>query len=725
MGAARHGITVGSTAAVATAPWVLCLLVLSRPHVALVFLLTSLVLMLGGLALVRVISPKLRVDSWVLLSFPAGVVQSCFVTSVAVRGGIDLRAAAVVLLFLGVVGVCVVIKHRAVLLVFSRSVVRTGPAVVAILMSFTICAFYFAPSVAWDGTLRPDGSYRWLYIDCQWFMATTTSIIRGGVPPDMPGLAGAPLWYHYGRLALAATVERVSSCDVAESLFGVVGGVGRMSLALAALALGRALGASRGGRLASGLFGVFGLFFVGWVTWPLTAQGKTFSMVNLPRKIQEILALPPEHWEPFQHVLHSHSLLWGAIGLVLVLTLLIESAASERAHRSWFALPLVPALIVPVNGIAALGAAGVTWAEVAYRHRRHLPRLLAVIPGVVATVLSYWHLLRPQELAASRFSIDPDPRQQLLWLFMYFFLGHGVLLVGLKLLSSFRRSSAARVLAIVAAGFLTFTVLFVNRDWNDHYGIRMATVVIVIFSTARIGSWLGDDPLLAGRRALRELGVVIIVTAGVFVLLSLGVIVLVGPGSIGVALLPFLATAMAGIGCLLVWLSGKNGIALAIGMAALGFIFLFQSMAWVPIVVVKGFQRAQEVKLSAGEVEGLVRLKRISESDDLCITNRHAIPGRRFRPHRSYMYTALSERAFVLEGWEYREMSAPGFQDARDLSEAVFATRDPEALCSSLRERGVDYIVARPGTDLTVAEDACDCVRKVPDTGTLNVYRVR
>lgn len=722
---ARAGLTSATTLMLAAAPWALCVLASSGLRVVLTFLVTCMVLALGGLALSRLLVPTLPLDSWLLLSLPVGILWSSFVTSTAVRLGTDLRVPAAILILTSLVGAWIALRRGAEIAAMAGTVLPSAASSLIILFSAAICVVYFVPSLLWDGTFRPNGSFGWLYIDCQWYMATTTSILRGGAPPDMPGLAGAPLWYHYGRFAVAAMVHRVSLCSVADSLFAVVGGVGRIGLVLSTVALGRALGGSQRRRFFPGLLAAFGVFFVGWISWPLTAQGYPFSIVSAKLSALSALHFPPEHWEPFQHILHSSSLPWGAIGIFVVLSVLLETAATDTKSGVGYGLPLMAALVVPLNGVAALGAAGVSWLELAFRHHRRLSGLAAISLGVAATGFSCWFFLRPVDLAVSRFTIDPDPRPQLYDLFMYFFLGHGVLLLGLDWLRSFPRTAASRALAIVTVGFLSFTVFLENRDWNDQYGIRFVTMVLVAFAMARIGSWIGDDLMTLARRTLRRLGTSISAAAGLFALLSLAVAVLAGPGTRGVALIPAAAVAAAGGGLVLVWLSRRGSTIVAAGSAVVGSLFLFQTMAWVPVFVVKGLQKAQQVKVSAGEVEGLVRLKNVSPPGSLCVTNHHEVPHRSFRPARSYFYTALSERAFVLEGWEFREMSAPGFQEARDLSEEVFATRDPEMLCRSLRDRGVDFVVARPGTDVQVSEDECSCIQRVPDCGTLTIYRVQ
>ena len=111
------------------------------------------------------------------------------------------------------------------------------------------------------------------------------------------------MWYHYGRHALAAMIHRVSPCSLVESLFCIVGGVGKIALALSAMAFGSALGAFRQSRLFAGLFAVFGVFFVGWISWPLTLRAEPYN-VRLPIQFS---GFPPEHWEPFQHILHAAS----------------------------------------------------------------------------------------------------------------------------------------------------------------------------------------------------------------------------------------------------------------------------------------------------------------------------------------------------------------------------------------------------------------------------------
>jgi hypothetical protein len=703
------------TSILAASPWVLCLLAFSGLRVTLSFLVTCTVLTFAGLALLKVLVPTLRLDTWVLLSLPAGLLEASLLCALAVRFGIDLLFPALLILLTCLMGVWFVFWRHTEVVDLARSVFPA--ASLAIILSVLICTIYFLPSVLWDGTLRRDGSFFWLYTDCPWYMAMTTSILRGGAPPDMPGLAGAPLWYHYGRFAVAAMVHRFSACTVADSVFRIVGGVGRISLAMSALAFGRVLGAPQGRRWHAGVLGVFGLFFVGELSWPLRTLAEVGRLPWVP-------GLPQENWEPSAHIIHGASLLWGSIGLFVLLTVLLELIWVDDRARVSYALPFLPALIVPMQGLAALGAAAVSWIELGIRTPRRLSYLVSIGLGIAVTSFVFWVVENPLVLAAHALPLDPDPRPALYEMAIYFFLGLGFLLLGLDWLRSFPRTVASRALMVLLVGFVLLTVVFRDRDFNDYYGIRFATTLLSVLAMARVGTWVGDDPLLVARQVLRRLGSAIAAAAGVFMLVSLVVIVPVGPGSARVAMLLAALGAAALGGLVLGWSSRKGRVVVVAVSGIVGVGFVVQATAWAPVFVGQAIRKVEAHSLSAGEVKGLLRLKELSGPNSLCVTNRHKIPGMVFEPARSYMYAALSERAFVLEGWQYREMDAPGFQDALRFSEEVFASRNPATLCSSLRERGIDFIVARPGTDLAVSEEQCHCIQRIPGCGSLTIYRV-
>ena len=709
-------LSVSRTSILAAAPWVLCLLAFSRPRVALFFLVTCIVLTFAGLALLTVLVPSLRLDSWVLLALPVGLLEASFASALAARFGIDLVIPALFLLLMCLLGAWVLLGRRAEIVALTRSVLPGG--LLAVLLSAAICAVHFVPVVLWDGTYRPDGSFGWHCMDAQHWMAMTTSILRGGAPPDMPGLAGAPLWYHYGRFAVAAMVHKVTLCSVADSLFRIVGGVGKISLALSALALGRVLGALRGRRGPAGLLAVFGLFFVGWLSWPLSALA---AAGELPVRI---VGLPPQYLGQLLFYSDAASLLWGSVGLFVVLSVLLESTSSGDRDRVKRTLPFLATLLVPMNGMAALAAAGVCWIELGYCYRRRLSYLVVICLSIAVTALSLWVFMNPLRLVGNTFSFDTDPRPEFFLLFMVCFLGLGTLLLGLGWLQSFPQTAVSRVLMILIVGFFPIFIFLENRDWNDFYGVMFPTVIIIVFAMARLGTWIGDGWLSIARRTLRELGTAIAATAGLFMVLGLAIIVSFGPGSRRLAALPAGAAAAALGGLVLVWSSHKRRAVVAAGGAIVALLFLIQSMAWVPILL-QAIRNTRGVSISSGEVKGLLQLRELSRTNSLCVTNHHGIPGVLFRPARSYMYTAISERAFVLEGWRYREMDAPGFQEGRRFSEQVFATRNPEVLCRILNQGGVDFVVARPGTDLHVSAAECGCIVKIPDCGSLRVYRVR
>jgi len=709
-------LTIATTSVLAASPWVLCLLSFSGLRLTLFFLGTCIVLAFSGFALLRVFLPALRLESWILLSLPFGLVVASFVCASAARFDVGLVIPAVFLVLLFLMGVWSGLGIRSEVVDFSRLVLPAGG--LAVVLSGAICIVYFLPSLFFDATVSADGSIGWLYTDGQWYMAMTTSIVRGGSPPDMPGLAGAPLWYHYGQFAVAAMLHNVFHCGVGDSLYRIVGGIGRISLALSVFAFGGALGFPKGRPWNSGLLAVFGLFFVGELAWPL-------RILKEVGRFREIPNLPQENWEPFAHIVHGASLLWGLVGLFVLLSVLLERGSVENGISDSPVLPFFAALIVPLHGLVALGAAGASWLELSVRNYRRFSYLAAVALGIVVTSLVFWSLLNPLGLAGKTFFFDPDLRPALFEMFMYFFLGLGVLLLGLDWLRSFPKTATSRVLMILLIGFVPLTVILENRDFNDYYGVRFATAILAVFAMARLGTWIGESKLLIARRVLCRLGIAIMVMAGIFLALGLAIIVFSGPGSRRFAMLPEVAVAAALCGSVLVWLGRKGRAAVIGGTVIIGLVFAIQATAWVPVFFRQAIRKVEAHGLSAGEVDGLLRLRELSTLDSLCVTNRHKIPGMTFEPARSYMYTALSERAFVLEGWQYREMDVPEFQDARAFSEQVFSTSDPDFLCKNLGERGVNFIVARPGTDLHVNEGECDCLQKIPDCGSLGIYRVR
>jgi hypothetical protein len=92
---------------------------------------------------------------------------------------------------------------------------------------------------------------------------------------------------------------------------------------------------------------------------------------------------------------------------------------------------------------------------------------------------------------------------------------------------------------------------------------------------------------------------------------------------------------------------------------------------------------------------------------------------------RSYGYTALSGRPALLEGYLDRgETGLLWFKSMLRDNDLLFSTTDPQTLRGIANIWHVRWLVARPGTDISVAKPLPPWLVEQQDSGTLKIYRI-
>ena len=92
---------------------------------------------------------------------------------------------------------------------------------------------------------------------------------------------------------------------------------------------------------------------------------------------------------------------------------------------------------------------------------------------------------------------------------------------------------------------------------------------------------------------------------------------------------------------------------------------------------------------------------------------------------RSYGYSALSERPVLLEGYMDRgEAELPWFETLLQDNELLFTTANPETLREIAQKWHVQWLVARPGTDISLPRPLPAWLVEQQDCGDLKIYRL-
>jgi hypothetical protein len=132
-----------------------------------------------------------------------------------------------------------------------------------------------------------------------------------------------------------------------------------------------------------------------------------------------------------------------------------------------------------------------------------------------------------------------------------------------------------------------------------------------------------------------------------------------------------------------------------------------------------------DVTLSSEEVRGLHRLRELAPPRARFATNKHDVDTLADRRARSYGYAGLSERSVLLEGYLDREVTVlPWFAKMQHDNDLMFTTADASTLHDLARAWNVQWLVARPGTDISVPRPLPGWLIEEKNCGSLKIYQV-
>ena len=95
-------------------------------------------------------------------------------------------------------------------------------------------------------------------------------------------------------------------------------------------------------------------------------------------------------------------------------------------------------------------------------------------------------------------------------------------------------------------------------------------------------------------------------------------------------------------------------------------------------------------------------------------------------PARSYAYSSLYECPVLLEGYlDRREQSLLWFPSLRHENSEMFTTTDPALLRALTSRWGLHWLVARPGTDISLPRPLPSLLVPQSDTGSLKIYQIK
>jgi hypothetical protein len=704
-------------------PWLAVVLATAGGWAVVSFLFYAIAVSAAGYAVVAAIASPAERCRRSVLAPAAGVLLISSITALSLRLGTPLSWAPLIWLAPAVVGALWLLRDRRALL--KSTVTHIGALA---LLSAIICLIFFLPGATRDAVQRGDGSVNWIYVDTQYFYSMAASIKSGGSPPRDPGTATEELIYHFGPYTPAATLTRLTGISLRDSFARVTRGVELWALILSCFGLGSLLSLKANGTEFGGPMSVAGLFFYGSVLSLFSDEANSASHIS-----GAILVKIPgiDVWGdggPFSHLILGHSVLHGLVAITAIMGLCFTRPSDH--HRGWRDLVLfsLPALAAAENSIAALYCLAVVSILVSWGRLGQLRSWIG-LAALAALFFVSWNILGYHQAHDVPPRIDPAIVSQWWMLAVWLTVGLGIRITALRWISRPLKDPVSVLLLATMLGFLVFTIMIQLAHGEQRYGIYFLQSVLSIFAFARLapGWWSGKLRSETARDWLRLSAfglaglvacVVLIRAASFFTHQPIS-----GPASrlrllIAIAFTGVLAGTSALMSRSQRWsLLASRGV-----MATLLLGFLAWITPWIDFALGR---MKMDITLTAGEVQGLMRLDELSRPGEEFATNKHILDSLVTSRERSYAYGAVSERPVLLEGFSYRGQSArPGFQELLRDNDLLFTTTSPETLKQIAVARDVRWLVARPGTDISLPKPLPPWLIEEQGCGTLKIYKL-
>ena len=134
-----------------------------------------------------------------------------------------------------------------------------------------------------------------------------------------------------------------------------------------------------------------------------------------------------------------------------------------------------------------------------------------------------------------------------------------------------------------------------------------------------------------------------------------------------------------------------------------------------------------DITYPPGEVRGLRRLGELMAPDERFATNKHALDLESFcRPTSAPTATRRcpSVPCFLRDIWIEARHQLPWFKTLLHDNDLLFTTTNPETLRDIARKWHVRWLVARPGTDISLPRPLPAWLVEQQDCGDLRIYRI-
>ncbi len=706
-------------------PWVAVVVFTAGTWAALNSLVYAIAVLAAGYAIISLALPAATRTQVILLAPATGILAVSALTAFWVRLGLPAVYAPVLCLGLMAVGTYCLWRDRAH---WVKSTVSYGGALIA--LSVLICSVFFLPGARNDAVLRRDGSYNWIYVDTQYNQAIAADIKNGSSPPTTPGTATADLLYHFGPYAPAAAIARLDGIDLGDAFARVTRGASLWALVLSCFGLGTLLSLKATGGRFGGIMSVAGLFFYGSLLSLFTDERNSSSHVTGAIVFTMPGVEVAGQGGPFSHLILGHSVLHG-LGAITAIMGLCLVRKEQEAVLPWrgFILLALPAFTVAVHTVAALYCVVVV-GILLFWERLGTARSCLAILLMLGLFFGAWKIMGYSHSPdAGLTTINQNPGGYWWTMAVWFLVGLGFRIMGFRWIAKPLKDPLSLLVLVSVIGLLSFNLLLQFQHGEERYGLYFLQSMcsILAFSRLKSGCWRGTERSQWAAEWLR------VATKGLIILFVSAVLMRIVVHLVhSEAWIASVRRQIVPCGLLILLLAGASTLmkrsrrfstvssAFVMGVLLIGF------SAWITPWLNFGQRRMRmDITLTPGEVRGMKRLGELAAPGERFATNKHAVDTIPINPLRSYAYGTLSGRPVLLEGYEYKGVSAlPWFKKLLHDNDLLFTTADPETLRGIAKVWYVRWLVARPGTDIALPRPLPPWLVEQQDSGDLKIYRV-
>ncbi len=717
----NYRLTLFSTLAFSLLSWFMISIV--TPHglsFFLIALLLSFIFCGIGITFLSFFSEEISLTS-LFLSLGIGFIISGAISQIFVYQGISLIWVLPLLFVISMRGI-VIIKQ-----IFSKTyrepVTFAIPFIILINMVFVV---YYLPVSLREGVSLAGGNYQWMYIDSV-FHEAIASIIRNETHPiSDPSFHFQTLSYHIGPYALAASIAKTFSFSTGDTVPRIVRAIGLMSLILSALAFGRNISEKNEHKEFTAFISIFSLFFLSGIFSIFMPSWDSSRAIEEHLGIRSYLGylINPDIYKAH---FFSGSGLWAAIVLITGSAILIRPKNNTLLHPLIILAPLTLCFNIIAGFTFFLACFGV----LLFSKRYSLSQMVKyfIISSILLTAVYIFGGFINSNPTLFNFSSMPSFTEKGFHILTWFFLGIGIKLIAFTNICNENKETSLSFVCFML-GYTIFYLCFSLFWGGEDYALIFMSLIASVYASRPLSRLLlgvlqnfPQNDISRLKFLLDGFLIVTITCISIFLVLKF-------------FYLPGKTYFIIGILCIFLAVSfwflinhilkssvqfTKPFILLPLGIliciSSFGFIKIVNDYGWNAIGV--------EVTCDSDRYKSLIALKDNSSSHSLIATQHHEIEKIRVKPARSYMYSAITGRNMLLEGWEYGNIeNHPRFSEVKNDNEALFLTSSATTAKQIVNKYNITHIIAEPGTKLPYYSDTLNWLKEIPNKGSLKLYAV-